>query len=492
MRVCLFFLLSTLCILSSCSQKTKSPPNIILINADDLGAHHLGTYGQEVITTPRLDQMAKEGIKFQNGYSSATTCGPSRVALLLGKHVGHLAHFQRKNGALSRVFREQIAFPELLQDAGYETVMFGKHHNVRLSPSRTPMDDLPSHAGFDLSIGTFSAMDAHQYYLDGVTAPHQNYAKNLWKDENGVVSPYVISPDRYTHNEYVDLALNYIQNKHSSPYFLYLSFQIPHWEITVPQKGHADYKKEDEGLLEQYLDEDGKSIFDDKPYAGSGVFLRSVDQPAAIHAGMISRLDRDVGKILDKLRDLNLDENTIVIFTSDNGRVGTPGGDHFKINMQVRGAKASLYEGGIKVPFIFWGGGIKGNTVIEEPIIMHDLPSTILDIAQVDSLFATDGISWRKKLFGSSEEIKNDYIRHLYWENYHSQACQAVLIDNQFKVIKSNCSSDNYKLELYDLRADPAEKNNLASSKEVEHLLSKAKELFILEHAPFKDSGIVF
>ena len=487
----LLIVLSSICFLKSCSQDFQERPNIILINADDLGAHHVGAYGQEVIKTPRIDQMAQEGIKFQNGYSSATTCGPSRVALLLGQHVGHLAPFQRKNGALSRVFREQIAFPELLQDAGYETVMFGKHHNVRLSSNRTPMDDLPSHAGFDLSIGTFSAMDAHQYYLDGVTAPQQNYAKHLWKDENGVVSPYVISPDRYTHNEYMDLALNYIEKKKSSPYFLYLSFQIPHWEIAVPKEGDADYQKEDEGLLEQYLDEDGKSIFNEEPYVGSGVFLRPVDQPAATHAGMISRLDRDVGKIMDKLRDLNLDENTIVIFTSDNGKVQTPGGDPFKMNNLIRGWKGSLYEGGIRVPFIFWGGGVKENVVIEKPIVMHDMASTILDIAEVDSAYITDGISWKSQLYDDFTESNIVSKRYLYWENHHGHGCQSVLIENRYKVIKSKCSSQNYRLELYDLSNDPTEKINIASSVDYENILTRAREIFKLEHIQYRDSEIV-
>ena len=322
------------------------------INADDLGAHHLGIYGQKVIKTPRIDQMAREGVLFKNGYSSATTCGPSRVALLLGKHLGHLPWQQRKNGGLCRVYRDQVAFPELLRDNGYHTAMFGKHHNAIMAADRTPVGDLPSDCGFDLSIGTFWAMAAHQLYLDGVTAPQQNYPKHLWKDDKGVVSPYPIKPNRYTHNEYIDLALSYIEEDRDAPFFLYLPFQIPHWEIAVPRQGDADYKPEDVGLLEQYLKEDGTSIFKETPYNGSALFQRKILEPAATHAAMVSRLDRDVGLILDKLIEKGLDKNTLVIFTSDNGRVGTPGGDHFDMSKLVKGGKASLYEGGIKVPFI--------------------------------------------------------------------------------------------------------------------------------------------
>jgi len=479
-------------LLSSCNSKVVKNPNIILINADDLGAHHLGAYGQEIIKTPHLDRMAKEGILFQNGYSSATTCGPSRVALLLGQHLGHLPGIQRRNGGGCRVYKDQLAFPEVLNSHGYKTAMFGKHHNVRQAPDKTPIGDLPSDCGFDLSIGTFWAMAAHQLYLDGITAPHQNYPSTLWKDEKGVVSPYPISSKRYTHNEYVDLALDYISQDHKKPFFLYLPVQIPHWEIAVPRKGEADYKPEDEGLIEQYLNEDGSSIFKEIAYEGSKLFQRKIEQPAATHAAMISRLDRDVGLILDRLVKKNLRSRTIVIFTSDNGRVGTPGGDHFKIDKFVKGGKGSLYEGGIKVPFLFWGGDISTNKKISEAIVMHDIPATILDLANIEETFPNDGISWKQGLFAKSSESVSAKNRYLYWENYHGHGCQAALIQNRYKVIRTKCEELGYNLDLYDLSKDPTEKKDLSDMDQFSSIIEEAKRIFLLEHVPFQGSNFQF
>ena len=481
-----------LCAFSSYSTQSDSRPNIILINADDLGAHHVGVYGQKVIKTPRIDQMAQEGVLFKNGYSSATTCGPSRVALLLGKHLGHLPGPQRKNGGLCRVYQDQVAFPELLRDNGYHTAMFGKHHNVRQSADYTPIGDLPSDSGFDLSIGTFWAMAAHQLYLDGVTAPQQNYPKHLWKDDHGSITRYPLSPDRYTHNEYVDLALDYIEEDKDAPFFLYLPFQIPHWEIAVPRKGDPDFGSEDTGLLEQYLNEDGSSIFKETPFQGNALFQRKISEPAATHAAMISRLDRDVGLILDKLIEKGLDENTLVVFTSDNGRVGTPGGDHFDMNRLIKGAKASLYEGGIKVPFIFWGGKTQKNHIIEEPIIMHDLATTFLSMAGIDSTYDSDGRNWKEALFGQEGSGLPTSPRPLYWENFHGHGCQAVLLENRYKVIKSTCDRPDYKIQVFDLSIDPRESNDLSSQSEMTPTIEKAKRLFVSEHIPFQGSGILF
>ncbi len=230
------------------NRKAGQARNIILINADDLSAASLGCYGQKVIQTPRLDQMAKEGVLFKNGYSAATTCGPSRLSLLLGKHLGHIPY--RKNTA--EVDRHAICYPELLQKKGYKTALFGKAINAHHIFGR-PISSFPSHNGFDLFVGTLTDVSAHQYYLDGKTAPQFNRPNHLWKGENKWwVSKYDIGPKRYTQNEYIDLALDFISENKKASFFLYLPLQIPHLELVVPKKGEIDYQEADEGLLEQY------------------------------------------------------------------------------------------------------------------------------------------------------------------------------------------------------------------------------------------------
>lgn len=459
--------------------KTKeSQKNIIFINADDLSAATLGIYGQKIIKTPRLDQMAKEGLLFKNGYSPATTCGPSRVALLLGKHLGHLP-YRRNNGDLCRAYKAALCYPELLQKRGYKTALFGKASNAKHIFGR-PVSDLPSHNGFDLFIGTLLDGPAHQFYLDGKTAPQSNHPNHLWKGENEWwVTKYNISPKRYTQNEYIDLALDFIEGNKENPFFLYLPLQIPHWELVVPKKGEEDYHAADEGLLEQYLNKDGTSKFKETPYLGRGDFQRPEPMPKATYAAMVSRLDRDVGKILDKLSILGLKENTLVVFTADNGFAGIPGGDPFQATGGRRGSKAHLYEGGIKVPYIFWGAEVYQGE-IEAPIVGYDLAPTILDFANISDKLETDGISWKTTLLnGVIPERK-----WIYWENYHGKTRQAILIDGRYKIIKSEVSPKKYQVALYDLKEDKREVKDLSSEEQYKEVLEVAQKIFKQEHEP--------
>ena len=453
--------------------------NIILINADDLSSASLGSYGQKVIQTPRLDQMAKEGVLFKNGYSAATTCGPSRLSLLLGKHLGHLPY--RKNAA--EVDRHAICYPQLLQNKGYKTALFGKAINAHHIFGR-PIGGFPSHNGFDSFVGTLTDVSAHQYYLDGKTAPQSNHPNHLWKGAHKWwVSKYDIGPSRYTQNEYVDLALDFISENKTHPFFLYLPLQIPHRELVVPKKGELDYQVADNGLLEQYLREDGTSNFQETAYEVNRTYQRPVDMPKATYAAMISRLDRDVGKILDQLSTLGLKENTLVIFTSDNGFADKiPTNDSFNPKGGLRGSKGHLYEGGISVPYIFWGGKFKKNT-IEAPIIGYDLATTILDFARVQEGFETDGISWKSALL---EGIIPDR-KWLYWENYYGATRQAVLIDNRYKVIKSEVDSADYQIALYDIKKDKFEAKDLSENDDYTDVIAFARSVFEREHQPNKD-----
>lgn len=464
-------------IIGCSSQKAQPRKNIILINSDDLSAFSVGAYGQKIIKTPRLDQMAKEGVLFEKGYSPASVCMPSRISLMLGKHLGHLPH--RSNHVDCRIPADSVAFPELLQKQGYQTAMFGKASDAAFANGH-PIDNTPSDNGFDLFVGTMNAFHAHPLYLDGKTAPSLNHPPHLWKDSLGLISKHEIGSHRYTQNEYVDLSIEYIEKHQDQPFFLYLASQIPHWEIVVPTEGSPDYQEEDRGLLEQYQNEDGSSKFKETPFAGRFPFERPVEQPKATYAAMISRLDRDVGRIMDKLIELELAENTVIIFTSDNGIAGVPGGDPFQASGKTRGGKAHLYEGGLRVPYIFWGGGIKRDTLIETPIVGYDLAPTILGLADIKTKFETDGVDFTPILNGKTIPQRP----YLYWENYLGNTRQATVIDGRYKAIKVERSDLSYAIELYDLDSDLGETKNLASSEEYQSILEKAKQIFEKEHEP--------
>ena len=484
-------------ILFSCNSpaKNKSPsalnPNIILINVDDLSPNTISPYGQKTISTPRLQKMAEEGTLFTKGYSSATSCAPSRIALFLGKHLGHID--RKDNTNEDRILSEDLCFSEVLRDNGYRTAMYGKLHGAHFRNwfdiYTQVVDDTPYDHGFDHFVGFLGAMEAHQMYLDGVTHPEENNPKHLWEENNGHISKKKIAPDRYTQNEFMDQALNFITETQKQSFFLYLSFQIPHFEQVVPKKGDKDYYKEDEGLLEQYLDTiTNKSIFPETPYMGTVPANQRINlEPLATYAALISRLDRDVGKIMDLLNDLHLKENTVVIFTADNGFGGWPARDIFQSTGSLRASKGSLYEGGIRVPFIFWGKDIRSNITVDEPIVQYDLGATILDLANIQPNFG-DGISWKSTL---SQGVipKRSYV---YWENFITKMRQAILIDGRYKIIKIESEKNLYQYEVYDLSNDESEKNNLASTDMGQDLIEEAAKIFEKEHIPSKNYTINF
>ena len=158
----------------------------------------------------------------------------------------------------------------------------------------------------------------------------------------------------------------------------------------------------------------------------------------------------------------------------------------------VKGGKASLYEGGIKVPFIFWGGNVENNLIIEEPIVMHDLAPTLLSVADTDTPFTTDGKNWKDIVLSQDNSEIDSFKRPLYWENFHGHGCQAALLEYRYKVIKSKCDQQDYKIEVYDLTKDPIESNDLSAQADMKPIIEKAKQLFISEHIPFQESGILF
>ena len=384
-------------------------PNVILILADDLGYGDLGCYGQQLIRTPHLDAMAAEGLLFRQAYSGSTVCAPSRCCLMTGRHTGH-ATVRGNQDPHVPLGPEETTVAQLFKQAGYRTGCFGKWG------LGTPPDThaLPTRKGFDEFYGYLHQVHAHTYFPD-----------MLWDNEReSYLAPNFGGARKiYSHDRITERALRFIDRNHSGPFFLYAPFTLPHGRYEAPDA--APYEDMD-------WDPTHKMI-----------------------ASMIGRLDRSVGQILERLKRYNIEENTLVFFTSDNG----PGGasaKRFGSSGPFRGFKRDLYEGGIRVPLLArWKGTIRPGTS-DHVVASWDYFSTAADLTgqRVD---AADGISFAPTLRGDPERQK----RHssLYWEFFERGFQQAVRMDD-WKGVRLRRDAP---LELFNLARDPGEKENLAA-----------------------------
>ncbi|MGH2689444.1 MAG: arylsulfatase, partial [Actinomycetota bacterium] len=342
-------------------------PNIIFIMADDLGYGHLGCYGQEKIRTPNLDRMAREGLRFTQYYAGNPVCAPSRSVLMTGFHSGHTS--VRNNPGGTPILDEDVTVAEVLKAAGYATGLFGKWG---LGDAETPGP--PWRQGFDEFFGYLHQVHCHFYY------PYY-----LWKNDRKVMIPENEGERRakYSHDLIVDHALDFLRRNKDRTFFQYVAFTIPHTELLVPEDSMREY-----------------DFPEPKPYAGK--HYASQPRPRAALAGMISRMDRDVGRILGRLRELGIDRKTIVFFTSDNGGQGTDGPDleFFRANGLLRGAKGTVYEGGIRVPMIVrWPGRVAPG--VSDAVWAHwDVLPTLAELAGARPPAGIDGGSAAPALFG--------------------------------------------------------------------------------------------
>lgn len=410
-------------------------PNIIYILADDAGIGDFGCYGQKKIMTPNIDQMAKEGIRFTNHYSGSTVCAPSRSCLMTGMHTGHTRI--RGNGKCS-LKTDDITIPELLKKAGYTTGTVGKwglgETKDKNSYGKT---EGAAHTRFDQSLVYESHSAAHHYY-----PPH------LWK--NGEKEFYPDNPKtrtHYAHDLFTDFSLNFIKENKEKPFFLYIAYTTPHVDLDVPADSMEPY-------LEKFAPE--------KPYKGG--HYRSHPTPHACFAGMISRMDRDIGSIRKLLKKLKIDNNTLVIVTSDNGPTPAGGADpkFFDGNGPYRGIKRDLYEGGIRCPHIaVWPKIIKAGTESNHISAQWDFMATACDITDLKTPSNSDGISYLPTLLGkNSQQKKHDY---LYWEFFEQGGKQAVR-KGDWKAVRLKVHSNrNAPIELYNLKEDKGESNNIAA-----------------------------
>jgi arylsulfatase A-like enzyme len=424
-----------------CAQPGGSPassarkPSIIFILADDLGYGDLGCYGQTKIKTPNLDRLAAEGMRFNHFYAGSTVCAPSRCALMTGLHTGH--GLIRGNAKVA-LRPQDLTVAEVLKQAGYRTCLVGKWG---LGNEQTT--GVPQKKGFDEFLGFLDQVHAHDYYTDYIwrydppSAVKQGYDGRMDLVENRGGKKGVYLPDLFT-----TAALNFIQiNKPDQfngyrPFFLYLAYTIPH-------ANNEEGKRTGNGM----------QVPSDAPYSEE-----PWPQTEKNKAAMITRMDADVGRLLDKLKELKIEDNTVVCFSSDNGPHKEGGVDpkFFQSAGPLRGIKRDLYEGGIRVPLIVrWPARIKPGTHNDQPWAFWDFLPTAAEIARAKMPEQIDGRSMLPALLGQPQTNRHEF---LYWE-FHERGFQQAVRMGDWKAVRPQADAP---LELYDLKADPAEKQNVA------------------------------
>ncbi len=473
----------------------QRPPNIVYILADDLGYAELGCYGQEKIQTPNIDRLAREGMRFTQHYCGNAVCAPSRCALMTGKHPGHAyvrnnrpaklpAEVKEKYGmqfpGQTPIPDEEVTIAEMLKQKGYATAAIGKwglgHFGTTGDPNRQ---------GFDLFFGYNCQRHAHSYYpaylwRNGKKVPLKNdppipgHAK-LPPDADPLDPA---SYDRYKGTDYapdhmIEEALNFIRQNKDRPFFLYFPSTIPHLALHIPDEE-----------LKPYL---GK--WEETPFTGRGPEYGYTPHryPRAAYAAMITRLDKDVGRIIALLKELGLEKNTVVFFSSDNGTTHLRHEvdyEFFRSVGPLRGLKGSLYEGGIRVPMIaWWPGKIRPGTTTDLISAFWDVMPTIAELTGTEPPPGIDGISFAPTLLGHPERQRKHEF--LYWEFPGYGGQQAVRM-GRWKAVRQNMlrknNPDPLKIELYDLQTDIGESHDVAS--EHPDLVRKLAEIMKREHTP--------
>ena len=437
-------LIATVC---SCNEdknisKNDNKPNIIYILADDLGYGDLSCYGQTKFSTPNIDNLAKEGMLFTQHYAGSSVCAPSRSTLLTGLHTGHTPIRGNKE------VRPEGQWPmpdstytvaEFLKKQGYVTGAFGKWGLGFPNSEGDPLKQ-----GFDEFYGYNCQRLGHNYY------PY-----HLWNNSNKVILKGNIGTNK---NQYAPIlihqkALDFIDNHKDKPFFLFYPSIIPHAELVAPKEYMDKY-------IERFKMEKSSDGVDKGEGYKDGRYGSQQNAHAAF-AAMINLLDNQVGEIMTKIKELGLENNTIIVFTSDNGPHKEAGADpdFFNSNGNLRGYKRDLFEGGIRVPMIAkWKGKIKEGTTTNHVSAFWDVFPTFLEVTENNISTNLDGISFLPILLNEPSKQKNH--DHLYWE-FHEKGGRQALRKENWKLVKYNVKK-NGAYQLYDLSMDPSETVDLA------------------------------
>ncbi len=428
----------------------QDKPNIIYIMADDLGYGDLSCYGQKKFTTPNLDRLAAEGMRFTDHYSGSTVCAPTRCVLMTGYHTGHSAirgNREHKPAGQQPMPADTVTVAHLLKKAGYATGCFGKWG---LGYPGSVSD--PNAMGFDVFYGYNCQRNAHTYYPKHIY--HNNEKVKL--DGKTHTAPLI-----------TEQTLKFIRDNKSRPFFCYVPVTIPHAAMHCPPDLHAKFRKK----FPEFEDKIGR-------YART-----QVKNPIAAFVGMVTLMDQDVGRIVDLLKELGIEKNTVIMFTSDNGPHTEGGHDprFFNSNGPLTGFKRNLTEGGIRAPLIaWWPGRIKPGQTTDHISAHWDMLPTLCDLAGIDAPQTIDGISYAPTLLGQAKQQKqHDY---LYWEFYERGGKRAVRM-GKWKAIQRNVGKKNQtKIALFDLSKDIAEKNDIA--KKHPEIVAKMAEIMKQAHTP--------
>ena len=413
-------------------------PNVIYVLADDLGYGELGCYGQRVIETPNIDRLAAEGIRFTQHYAGAPVCAPSRCVLMTGLHTGHA--YIRDNrehnpeGQLP-IPAETLTLAERLKQFGYATAAIGKWGLGFPGSSGDP-----NRQGFDLFFGYNCQRHAHNHF-----------PRYLWRNDQHVDlegNTRSLSGQQFSQDLFTREAIQFIRDHAEMPFFLYMPLTIPHLSIQVPEVSLARYQ----GKIPE-AEYDHRDGYLKHPFPRSG------------YAAMISHMDQDIGKVLDVLDELGLADDTLFMFSSDNGptydRLGGSDSDFFESSGPLRGRKGSVYEGGIRVPLVArWPGQIQAGRESDLPCAFWDLVSTLVEATGGKVPTDVDGISFLPTLLGRGDQARHEY---LVW-HFPAYGGQQAIRLGRWKGVRRNLLKTNKSpLELYDLSVDLSESRDVAA-----------------------------
>lgn len=413
-------------------------PNIVLIMADDLGLGDIGPYGQQIIPTPNLDKMGKKGMMFTDFFAGSTVCAPSRASLMTGQHTGHT--IVRGNGEYPLETGKKV-LPEILKEAGYTNAIFGKWGLGLANTNSTP-----EKVGWDHFVGHLHHVSAHYQKPDSLDCIL-----------DGKMARMPVPKGKYANDLFVEKSIDFIASQtEEQPFFLYLSLTIPHAELLVPER-----------YFQPFLDVSGKSIFPSERAHPEGLHYGAQPYPKAAYAALVSSIDDYVGMVIKALEQQGLSENTLVIFTSDNG-THVEGGrrmedvDYFKSSAHLRGVKRDLYDGGIKVPFlVYWPQKVKEGSSSNFRGAFWDVLPTFSDVAGAKGgLGEIDGISFLSTMLGQKQKETHPY---LYWE-FHEEGGKQALLKGDWKLVRLDITKNEGPTTfLYNVTDDPGEAKDLSS-----------------------------
>jgi arylsulfatase len=436
---------------------TARKPNIVFILADDLGYAELGCYGQQKIKTPHIDQLAAQGMKFSQHYTGAPVCAPARCVLMTGRHLAHAEVRGNKDSGIGGKFPgqwpltdEAVTIAETMKQAGYATGAFGKW-----GLGNPDSSGAPTRQGFDRFYGVICQRNAHSYYPpylvsdDEKVTINENPVFGHQKKPEGEIKAGDYRAENYAADLVLEKALEFIDTNKENPFFRYLPFIEPHVAMQPPQEWVDRYPAE----------------WDTEPYRGNRGYLPH-PRPNAGYAAMISDLDEHVGAILARLEQYGLDENTIVVFTSDNGATHNVGGvetEFFDSMGGLRGKKGSCYEGGIRMPCIVrWPGRVEAGSQTAAPSYFPDWFPTLCQIAGTEvPETQLDGVSLVDVIEGGALPDRRE---PMIWE-FNGYGGIIAIRDGDWKAVRRDLKKKKpAEWELYNLEADREEANNLAAN----------------------------